>query len=351
MKINVKLTPAEIAGIVNGSLVGPDSMLISGVSRIESAKVGDVTFISRPEYEHYLEECTASCILIPKGMVAIPKPSQAFIECENPYLSIVKILKLISSASKHEHRGQIHRSAIIANSAKIAKTASIGARCVIGENCVIAGNVELMPNVILYDNVIIGEGTQIHSNVVCYHETIIGKDCIIHAGAVLGADGFSFTENEDGSYDKIPQLGNVEIGDNVEIGANTTIDRAFMNSTIIENGTKIDNLVHIAHNCTIGENTAMAAQVGISGSAKIGKRNRIGGQAGIAGHLELADDVILSAQSGVSKSIKEKGIYFGAPAKERMQAFRIEAIIRRLPDIATDVELVKKIVFKDETQQ
>ncbi len=346
MKTNIKLTPAEIAGIANGSLFGPDATPITKVSRIEVAKAGDVTFVSRPEYEHYLDDCQASCVIIPKGMAVVPKANQSFVECDDPYAAIVKILKLIAVAAKHERKADIHRSAIIANNAKVGKNVSIGARCVIGNNCIIANNAVLMPNVVLYDDVIIGENTEINSNVVCYQETIVGKNCIIHSGAVIGADGFGFVENEDGSYEKIPQLGNVVIGDDVEIGANTTIDRALMNSTVIENGAKIDNLVHIAHNCIIGENTAMAAQVGISGSSKIGKRNRIGGQVGISGHLTLGDDIILAAQSGVAKSIKDKGMYFGAPAKERMQAFKIEACIRRLPDIAADIEILKKAIFK-----
>ena len=172
--------------------------------------------------------------------------------------------------------------------------------------------------------------------------TIIGKNCLIQPGAVIGADGFGFIENPNGKYEKIPQIGNVIIGDNVEIGANTTIDCALLDSTIIKDGVKIDNLVHIAHNCIINEDTAMAAQAGIAGSTTIGKRNRIGGQVGLAGHISTEDDVILTAQSGVSKSITEKGVYFGSPAKERTQAFKIEANLRRLPDLAIDVDLLKK---------
>ena len=347
MKITVKLTTGEIAEIVKGNLLGADNLIVTNIGKIENAKEGDLTFLSREEYAKYLEGCFASCVLIPKGFVGVPQQNQAFIECENPYTAIVTVLKLVTISNKAERKPEIHRSAIIAQSAKIAKNVRIGARCIIGENCIITDNVELRPNVTLYDNVIVGEHTEIHSNVVCYSETIIGKRCIIHAGVVLGADGFSFLENEDGTYEKIPQLGNVVIGDNVEIGANSTIDRAMMDSTSIGNGVKLDNLIHIAHNCTVGDHTAMAAQVGISGSSHIGKRNRIGGQVGVAGHLEIADDVILSAKSGVAKTIKDKGIYFGAPAKERLQAFKIEAYLRRLPDIAVDVEMLKKHLMRN----
>lgn len=347
MKINLKLTSGEVAKIVEGFLLGPPDIPITNVSKIEEGKEGDLTFLSKAEYERFLEGCYSSCILIPKDFVGVPKPNQSFVECENPYLALVAIIKLIAAANKPNKRPEVHRSAIIAPSAKVSKSARIGARCIVGEHCIITDNVELRPNVILYENVIIGENTEVHSNVVCYSDVVIGKNCIVHAGAVIGADGFGFLEQDDGSYDKIPQLGGVMIGDNVEIGANSTIDRALLDNTIIENGVKLDNLVHIAHNCEIGENTAMAAQVGISGSTKIGKRNRIGGQAGVAGHIEIADDIILSAKSGVGKSLKDRGIYFGAPAKERMQAFKLEAYIRRLPDIAIDVEVLKKHLLKE----
>ncbi len=331
MNFDIKLTPAEIASIVGGELVGPPTTSIKNLSKIENGKPGDLTFLYRDDYEHYLESCYASCVLIPKGFIAIPKPNQSFIECENTYLSFIKILKLITASHKSTRKGAIHRSAIIDPTAKVSKNSVIGARCYIGKNCVIADNVNLMPNVVLYEGV------------------IIGKNCIIHAGAVIGSDGFGFIENsDDGSYDKIPHLGNVNIGDNVEIGANVTIDRALIDSTIIENGVKIDNLVHVAHNCIVGENSAMAAQVGISGSSKVGKRNRIGGQVGLAGHLELTDDVIIAAQSGVAKSIHKKGMYFGSPAKEKMHAFKIEACLRRLPDVLADVEILKKNILTSE---
>jgi UDP-3-O-[3-hydroxymyristoyl] glucosamine N-acyltransferase len=347
MKINIKLTSGEVAKIVDGLIFGPTDMPITNISKIEEGKEGDLTFLSRTEYEKFLERCYSSCILVPKGFVGVPKPNQSFVECEDPYLSLVTVIKLVAAANKPNKRPEVHRSAIISPNAKISKLAKVGARCIIGDDCIIADNAELHPNVILYDNVIIGESTEIHSNVVCYSGSIIGKNCIIHAGVVIGADGFGFLEKDDGAYDKIPQLGGVMIGDNVEIGANTTIDRALLDNTVIRDGVKLDNLVHIAHNCDIGENTAMAAQVGISGSTKIGKRNRIGGQAGVAGHIEISDDVILSAKSGVGKSLRDKGIYFGAPAKERTQAFKLEAYIRRLPDIAVDVEVLKKHMLKE----
>lgn len=347
MKVNVKLTPKEITELVDGKLSGPALTSIRNISSIHSSKEGDLTFLSGKEYDKYLDTCKASCIIIPESLASLPHPNQSFVYCKNPYLAIVTILKHIVTQNKKEFKPEIHHSAIIDESAKIAKNVRIGARCVIGKNCVIADGVELMPNVVLYDNVIVGSNTTIHSNVVCYSHTIIGKNCVVHAGAVIGADGFGFIENPNGSYSKIPQLGTVTIADNVEIGANTTIDCALMDTTEIGDGVKIDNLVHIAHNCHIGANTAIAAQAGIAGSAVIGSRNRIGGQVGVSGHINITDDVILTAQSGISKSITEKGIYFGSPAKERMQAFKIEAYLRRLPEIASDVELLKKQILNN----
>jgi UDP-3-O-[3-hydroxymyristoyl] glucosamine N-acyltransferase len=326
-------------------MIGSDSLIINNLGRIENGKEGDLSFLARKEYGKYMDDCYATCIIIPEGYINVPKPNQAFIESNNPYIAMVTVLRHITSLIP-KTTPKIHRSAVISQSAKIPNNASIGARCVIGENCVLGNNVILHSNVILYDNVIIGENSEIHSNVVCYDDTIIGKKCIIHSGAIIGADGFGFTETPEGKYDKIPQLGNVIIGNDVEIGANTTIDCALLGSTMIEDGTKIDNLVQIGHNCFIGEDTAMAAQVGIAGSTKIGKRNRLGGQVGISGHIELGDDIIITAQSGVSKSLPDKGIYHGSPVKERLQAFKIESYIRRLPDIAVDVEMLKKHILK-----
>ncbi|MCL2039450.1 MAG: UDP-3-O-(3-hydroxymyristoyl)glucosamine N-acyltransferase [Bacteroidetes bacterium] len=346
MKVNIKFTTGEIANIIKGNIIGSDSLVITNLGKIENGKEGEISFLSSTNYEKYMEDCYATCIIVPKGYVNVPKPNQAYIEAENPYLSMVTLLKYVVAASNKNNDYKIHRSVIIAQSSKIPNNVRIGARCVIGEKCVLGNNVILHPNVILYDNVMIGDDTEIHSNVVCYDDTQIGSRCIIHSGAVIGADGFGFVESYDGKYDKIPQIGNVIIGNDVEIGANTTIDCALLNSTIIESGVKIDNLVQIGHNCSIGEDTAIAAQVGIAGSSKIGKRNRLGGQVGIAGHIELGNDIIITAQSGVSKSLQDKGIYHGAPAKERLQAFKIEAYLRKLPEIAIDVEMLKKHLTK-----
>ena len=335
----------KIAEIINGRFEGQTGLSVNGFNRIEQATEGELTFLSDEKFEKFLATTGASCIIVKDSLKAEPADNQCFIRVENPYFKLAELFKAVDAMAE-KPRPMIHPSAVIAESAEISGTAFIGANCVIGENCKVADNVIIMPNITLYDNVSIGKSSKINSGVVIYRDCIIGNEVIIHSGAIIGADGFGYLENVDGSYDKIPQLGNVVIGDRVEIGANTTIDRALLGSTIVEDGVKIDNLVQIGHNCSIGENTAIVSQVGIAGSVNIGKRNRLGGQVGFAGHMDTADDVIVMAQSGVSKSITKKGIYFGSPARERLKGFKIEAVIRSLPEMRNDLNTLKKSVDK-----
>jgi len=241
-------------------------------------------------------------------------------------------------------RGMRHATATIHASAIVDATASIGPGCVISEGCTVGEGVQLFANVVLYPKVKVGAGTMINANVSCASGTQIGERCIIHSGVVIGSDGFGFLENKDGSFEKIPQVGIVVIGDDVEIGANTTIDRAAVGATIIGSGVKLDNLIHIAHGVQVGEHTAMAAQAGISGSTTLGKRNRIAGQVGVVGHIQTTDDVIVEAQSGLSKSVTEPGHYFGSPAKEHRTALRMEAALRRLPELLNEFRELQRIV-------
>lgn len=340
------MTTGEIANLINASLSGLPDIIISGINRIESAKKNELTFFADDKFLSYLTENNASCIIVPKSFEHKPHENQCYVYSNNPYEDFVTILKFIDSQKPKESHG-IDPGAVTGENCSIAESVSVGYGAVIGDNCTIEDNVIIYPNVVIYDNVKIGANTIIHSNTVCCDDTVIGKNCIIYPGVVLGSEGFGYLENkEDGSYDRIPQLGNVVLDDYVEVGANSTIDRAIAGSTYIGKGVKLDNLVQIGHNCEIGENTAIAAQTGISGSVKIGKRNRFGGQAGLAGHLSTADDVVLIAQSGVSKSITKPGVYFGAPAKELGRAFRIEAAIRQLPEALAELHNLKKQVKK-----
>lgn len=344
MELSKPTTCKEIATLLGGELIGNGSITICRLNRIEYATEGDLTFYFDKKYLKYLQTTKATCILVPKNFNPLEQNNKrAFIKVDNPYQAFYQLL-VINDTYYKQFSSFVHPSAVIGEGTIIAKSAYIGANVVIGKNCQVGENTILLPNVSLYDNVKIGSNCLIHSNVVCYYNTIIGNNCIIHAGSVIGSDGFGFIENKDGSFTKIPQLGNVVIGNNVEIGANTTIDRAIVGSTVIEDGVKIDNLVQIAHNVHIGENTAMAAQVGISGSTKIGKRNRLAGQVGIAGHIEIADDVILEAKSGVAKSISESGVYFGAPPKKKVEAFKILMSTQQLPELIKEFEKLKRIL-------
>ncbi len=338
-----KLSCEEIAKIVDGSFSGEPSVFITGLNNIEFAESEQLTFYSDKKFKSFLDTTNASCIFVTKDFDISLYSGKNFILVDNPYLKFAQILKYLNDKLNHKPHS-LHPSVIIGSNAKIGTNVHLGANVVIGDNCEISDNVYINPNVTIYDNVKIGDSTYINSNVVLCDDSIIGKNCLILPGAVIGSDGFGFLENEDGSYTRIPQLGNVVIGDDVEVGANTTIDRALVGSTMIANGVKLDNLIQIAHNVRVGENTAMAAQAGISGSTHIGKRNRIAGQVGLSGHIDLVDDVTILAQSGVARSVEKKGIYFGSPIKERLTAFRIETALNKLPELIYEIRAISKKV-------
>ncbi len=340
--INIKTK--ELATKLNGRLIGSGDLSILRLNKIAEALEGELTFLNDEKYLHFISKTKASCILVKESFLhACNNKNVDYIVVDNPHAAFVGIMMEIAETQKTRN-STISPKATIAESADIADDVTIEAGVVIGENCKIGSGSVIRANTVLYENVTVGKNNCINSNISLYNDTVVGNNCIIHAGAVIGSDGFGFIEQPDGKYIKVPQLGNVIIHDNVEIGANCTIDRAMIGSTIIKSGVKLDNLIHIAHNCEIGKNTASAAQTGISGSTIIGERVKLGGQVGLAGHLSIADDVILLAQSGVAKTIDKKGTYFGAPAKDQMKAFKIEAVIRHLPELMYEIrELQKKV--------
>ena len=323
-----KLSARQISEIVGGELLGSPEIIARKLNRAENAQSGDLVFIAKPEFEKFLDEKNPSIVLIPKDFPRHQNQNQTFIKCENPYKSFVILLKYLDNLTKKEP--SIHKSVTVGNNTQIGNNADIGAGVVIGNNCKIGENIIIYPNVTIYDY------------------TEIGDDCIVHAGAVIGGDGFGFEQMEDESYLKIPQMGNVIIGDNVEIGANTTIDRSVAGSTIISNGVKIDNLVQIAHNVEIGENTVIASQVGIAGSVKIGKRAKLGGQVGSAGHISIADDVTIMAQSGIAQNVEKAGTYFGSPIRPRLEAIRIINAVGELPNMLKKIRKLEKYLDKKE---
>lgn len=326
-----------LADLVGGEIVGNDDVHVTGINRIEFAGPGDCTFLSNPSYAKFLTVTQAGVIIVSRALLSHELPSgRTYIITDDAYRGFVLVMQKFFPPLRMEG-GLRHTSASIHPSAVVDALASIGPGCVISEGCVVGPRAQLFANVVLYPGCHVGSDTVIHANVTLGAGTRVGQRCLIHPGAVLGADGFGFFENPDGSFEKIPQVGTVELGDDVEIGANVTIDRAAVGTTRIGNGVKLDNLVHIAHNVDVGENTAMAAQTGISGSARIGKRNRFGGQVGMVGHVATADDVIVEAQSGVSKAITAAGAYLGSPAKEHRTALRLEAALRQIPRLLQDV--------------
>lgn len=343
----IQITADAVANLTNGKLTGDRSKIITGIKGIEEAEKEDMTFLSDIKYIKYLNDTNAGVILVNKDFQIDQNIDKTFIYVDNAYQAVVTLLNFINEKINQPGSG-IHPKAVVDETAVIGDNVLLSPGCVIGKNVKISNHVKIMPNAVVYDNVQIDEDTIIHANSVIAKDTIIGKRCLIQAGAVIGSEGFGFIEHKDGSYTRIPQLGKVIIEDDVEIGANTTIDRAMVGRTLIQKGVKLDNLIQIGHNCNIGENTAMAAQVGVSGSVKIGKRNRFGGRVGLAGHIDTTDDVILMAQSGVAKTIENSGVYFGSPIKDKLLAFKIEAGLRQLPDALKELSRIKRKLSNNE---
>ncbi len=336
---------SEIAKILECELVGEGNIDVKRVAEIQNASEGDITFIANPKYERFFETTKASAVIVGKNFSKRRK-DVALLVVDEPYFAFVKVLKLLNPPVELLPEG-IHPTAVIAKSAILGRDVRIGANVVVGERAKIGDNTVIMPGVVIGNDVEIGSDVLIYPNVTIYHGCKIGNRVIIHSGTVVGSDGFGFVPRPDGTYEKIPQIGIVVIEDDVEIGSNCSIDRATLGETVIKRGAKLDNLIQIAHNVVIGENTVIAAQTGIAGSTKIGKNCVLAGQVGIVGHIEIADRTTIAAQSGVSKSITEPGkVYFGYPAREHSIALRIEGAIRQLPELIKEFRDLKEKVGK-----
>jgi len=332
----------DIATLLNGEVEGNGNVKVSNISKIDQPIPGTLTFLSNPTYTKYIYTTTASIVIVNKDFKPENNLSCTLIRVEDAYVALAKLLDFYTKA-KPSKIG-IEQPSFVSNSAKIGEQIYLGAFAYIGENAVIGNNVKIYPHVYIGDNVKIGDDSILYSGVKIYAGCLIGSSCIFHSGSVIGADGFGFAPNPDGTYTKIEQIGNVVIEDNVEIGANTTVDSATMGSTIIRKGVKLDNLVQIAHNDDIGENTVMAAHVGIAGSTVIGKNCVFGGQAGVSGHISIGDGVKIGPQTGVMSSVKPNSVLLGAPALDFKLAMKTFSIIRNLPELRNDViELQKKI--------
>ena len=309
--MQVSFTAEQIATVLKGTVEGDPSVKVSNFSRIEEGKPGTLTFLANPKYIHYIYTTKASIVLVNDDFVPEQPVQATLIRCANAYASLAVLLDLVEK-TKPQKIG-IEPMAYISDSASVGADVYVGGFAYIADNAQIGNNVKIYPQSYIGDDVKIGDNTIIYPGVKIYQGCIIGDNCIIHAGVVIGSDGFGFAP-ENGVYKKIPQMGIVIIEDDVEIGANTTIDRAVMDATIIRKGVKLDNLIQIAHNVEVGENTVMAAQVGVSGSTKIGKQCMLGGQVGLGGHITIGDNANIGAQSGIISNIEPNAKILGAPA-------------------------------------
>lgn len=339
----MKFSARQISEILEGTIEGNPDVEVSSVSKIEEGKNGSISFLANPKYADYIYDTDASIVILNKDfkLQQKVKDSLTLIRVEDAYACFGQLLEMYNQV-KNDKIG-ISKQAAIAESANIGKDVYIGDFVSIGENVTIGDGVKIFPNTTIGDNSKIGDKTTIFSGCSIYSETQIGKDCIIHAGVRLGADGFGFAPNSENNYKKVAQIGNVIIEDHVEIGSNTSIDRATLGSTIIRKGVKLDNLIQIAHNVEIGENTVVAAQCGIAGSTKIGKNCMIGGQVGMVGHIKIADGVKIAAQSGIGNSIEnENAIVQGSPAIPIGDFKRSYVMFRKLPEMADQIKNLQK---------
>lgn len=340
----MQFTAAQISILVNGKIEGNADAAVTSFGKIEEAEQGQLSFLANPKYEDFLYSTNASIVIVNENYELKQPVNATLIRVPDAYTAFAQLLGKYQEMATQQLKG-IQQPSFIASSAKLAADVFVGAFSYIGENVKIGKNTKIFPNSFIGDNVTIGENCIIHPGVKIYGDCVLHNQVVIHAGTVIGSDGFGFAPQADGSFKKVPQIGNVVIEDNVEIGANTTIDRATIGSTCIRTGAKLDNLIQVAHNVEVGESTVIAAQAGISGSTKIGKNVMIGGQAGLVGHIQIADGSKINAQSGVSKSLKEPyGAVTGSPAGDYTSALRSQAVFRNLPQLEKRVQELEELV-------
>ena len=337
----MEFTAVQVASFIGGHVEGDADVRISGFAKIEEAAKGDLTFLANPKYTHYLYTTGASAALVSNTFVAEQPVGCALIRVADPYEALSQLMTMAAEAMNRLPSG-IEQPCHVSDGVEVPENAYIGAFAYIGRGVSLGKGVKIYPQVYVGDGVTLGDDTIIYPGARVYHGCRIGARCIVHAGAVIGADGFGFAPDAEGHYHKIPQLGIVEIGDDVEIGANTTIDRATMGVTRVDRGTKLDNLIQLAHNTYVGADTVIASQTGVAGSARIGSRCRIGGQVGVAGHISIGDDVEIGAQSGIPNNVADQSRVMGYPAVPAGAFARQAAMMRRLPDLFNDVKELKK---------
>jgi UDP-3-O-[3-hydroxymyristoyl] glucosamine N-acyltransferase len=344
----MEFTAEQIAEILQGEIVGDKTITVKGLAKIEEGQPQALSFLSNPKYEEYIYSTQSSICIVNntfEPVKALPS-TLTLIKVQDAYACFAKLLEVYNNLSKKNP--EIEPNSFIHSTVEVGEGLYLGSFSYISKNAWIGKNVTIYPNVFVGEGVKIGDNTTLHPNVIVYQDCQVGANCIIHGGTVIGSDGFGFAPNEQGEFQKVPQIGNVIVEDNVEIGSNCSIDRATMGSTIIRRGVKIDNLCQIAHNVEIGQNSAMAAQVGIAGSAKIGKSVMIGGQAGISGHLHIADGTKIVAQSGIPSSVKKAETLMGSPGiplddfKKSYFGFRkLPYILNKLAELEKELETLR----------
>lgn len=346
------VTAAHIAQLVDGNIEGNPNASVTRPARIEEARDGDFAFLDNLRYEPFAYTTEASILLVHRSFLPTQRLKPTLIRVENVRSALVKLLPLFDSAENGKDHSDQDRASIHP-SVRMGAGTTIGAFTVIEEGAVIGSNCIIYPQVFIGRNARIGDGTRLYPGVRIHFDCVVGDNCILHANAVIGADGFGFAPEKNGNWTKVPQLGNVVVEDNVEIGACTCVDRASMGSTVIHRGTKLDNLIHIAHNVEVGENSVLAAQVGVAGSTHLGKNLQIGGQVGFAGHITIADGTKIQAQSGLASSVEEPNTaLFGSPAIGYKDFIRSHVIFKQLPDLQRKlVELEKKLKVLESLQR
>lgn len=338
----MKFTAQQIAGILEGNIVGNPDVEVSKLSKIEEGTKGSLTFLSNPKYTSYIYSTKASITIVNKSFEPEHDISTTLIKVEDAYKSFSKLLEYYNQVKLNKQG--IEEPSFISDSVKLGQDVYIGAFSYIGNNVNIGSNVKIFPNAYIGDNVTIGDHTIVFSGAKIYSESVIGMHCVINSGVIVGADGFGFVPDENGEYSKVPQIGNVIIEDYVDIGAATTIDRATLGSTIIRKGVKLDNQIQIAHNVEIGKNTVIAAQTGVAGSTKIGENCLIGGQVGIVGHLSIGNNVRIQAQSGVGRHVKDNEILQGSPSFNYGDWNKSYVHFKNLPKIVKTLNDIEKKV-------
>lgn len=341
----MEITAQQLAAMVNGTVDGDCNVVINNYAKIEEAEAGCLTFLANPKYTHFIYQTKASAVLVHKDFVPEQEVKATLIRVDDPYVTLATLLNYVNSIMAPKPVG-VEQPSFVSEGVELGEGAYVGAFAYIGKGVKMGKNVKIYPQVYVGDNVELGDDITLYPGVKIYHGCKIGNRCMIHAGTIIGSDGFGQAPQADGTFQKIAQVGIVIIEDDVEIGANTTIDRATMGATVIKRGVKLDNLIQIAHNVEIGENTVMAAQVGIAGSTKIGKNNMFGGQVGVAGHITVGDNNGIGAQSGIPNSVGSNQRIIGSPAIPALEFARQCVYMKRLGEMVSDIKTLKKEINK-----